>query len=330
MKVLVTGTAGHLGEALMRVLQEKGVDAVGIDIKASPYTTRVGSISDRNFVAQSMEGVDAVINAATLQKPHVVTHSHQEFIDANITGTLNLLEEAVLNKVKSFVYTSTTSTFGDMLVPPEGEPAIWVTEDVVPVPKNIYGVTKGAAEDLCQIFYRNHNLPCLILKTSRFFPEDDDKKSVRDSFDSDNIKANEFLYRRVDIEDVVTAHLLAIEKAPEIGFAKYIISATTPFCRDDLSELRVDGHSVVKRLFPEYEALYKKKDWKMVSQFDRVYVNEKARRELGWKPSYDFAHILNCLKEGRDFVSPLTRLVGVKGYHSEKFDGEPFPVPHNN
>lgn len=330
MKVLVTGSAGHLGEALMRVLEERGMDAVGIDKKDSPYTTKVGTISCRDFVAQSMKGIDAVIHCATLQKPHVVTHSHQDFIDTNLTGTLNLLEEAKLNGVKSFIYTSTTSTFGDMLRPPPGEPAIWVTEDVVPVPKNIYGVTKAAAEDLCQLFYRNHNLPCLILKTSRFFPEDDDKKSVRDSWDGENSKANEFLYRRADIEDIVSAHLLAIEKAPEIGFAKYIISATTPFTKDDLKELRGNAQAVVKRIFPEYEELYKEINWKMLSDFDRVYVNEKARKELGWKPRYDFAHILQCLREGKDFFSQLTRLVGIKGYHDEEFVGEPFPVVHDN
>ena len=61
-----------------------------------------------------------------------------------------LLEEAVAARVESFVYTSTTSVFGDALVPPQGAPAAWITEEVAPVPKNIYGVTKAAAEDLCE------------------------------------------------------------------------------------------------------------------------------------------------------------------------------------
>ena len=69
------------------------------------------------------------------------------FVDTNVTGTLNLLEEAVAAGVGRFVFTSTTSAFGRALTPPPGAPAAWVTEDVAPVPRNIYGVTKIAAED---------------------------------------------------------------------------------------------------------------------------------------------------------------------------------------
>ena len=183
----------------------------------------------------------AVFHAATLHKPHVATHSRQDFVDTNITGTLNLLEEAAAAGVESFIFTSTTSVFGDALMPPAGAPAAWVTEDVAPVPKNIYGVTKAAAEDLCQLFHRNRGLACLVLRTSRFFPEEDDNSDVREAYADDNIKANEYLYRRVEIEDVVDAHLLASERAPAIGFRKYIISATTPFLPEDLAELRVDA-----------------------------------------------------------------------------------------
>ena len=132
--------------------------------------------------------------------------------------------------------TSTTSAFGDALKPPPGEPAAWIDESVAPVPKNIYGVTKTAAEDLCQLFHRNEGLACIVLRTSRFFPEVDDDPAARAAFADDNPKANEFLYRRVAIEDVVEAHLLAAERAPAIGFGKYIISATTPFRREDCAE----------------------------------------------------------------------------------------------
>src|SRR5258708_38584454 len=106
-----------------------------------------------------------------------------------------------------------------------GAPAAWIDEEVSPRPKNIYGVTKAAAEDLCQLFHRNQKLPCLVLRTSRFFPEEDDSKEARDGFSDDNLKVNEYLHRRVDIEDIVSAHLLAAERAPALGGRKYIISA---------------------------------------------------------------------------------------------------------
>src|SRR6185437_2383427 len=94
MKALLTGSAGHLGEALVRALREAGHDAVGLDILPSPFTIHVGSIVDRAFVARCMKGVEWVFHPATLHKPHVATHERRDFIDVNVTGTLNLLEEA--------------------------------------------------------------------------------------------------------------------------------------------------------------------------------------------------------------------------------------------
>ena len=220
MKILVTGSAGHLGEALMRTLRGGEHEAVGVDLLASPYTDAVGSIVDRTFVAAMMKGVGAVLHAATLHKPHVVTHRRQAFVDVNVTGTLNLLEEAVAAKVRAFVFTSTTSAFGDALTPAADGPATWITEEVVPVPKNIYGVTKVAAENLCELAWRDDGLPCIVLRTSRFFPEDDDVPERRDAHHDANLKLNELLYRRADIDDIVGAHLLAIEKASAIGWMR--------------------------------------------------------------------------------------------------------------
>src|SRR5262249_19764631 len=150
------------------------------------------------------------------------------------------------------------------------------------VPRNIYGVTKTAAEDLCELFHRSHRLPCVILRTSRFFPEEDDNPTTRLAYEDDNVKVNEFLYRRVDLQDVVNAHLLASEKAPLIGLGRYIISATPPFCPDDLLELPVNASVVVRRRVPDYEEEYTRRGWSMFPGIDRVYVNELARRELGW------------------------------------------------
>lgn len=326
MKILVTGSAGHLGEALVRTIRDADNDVVGVDIKPSAFTDQVGSIIDRDFVAQCMERVDAVLHTATLHKPHVATHSRQDFVDTNVTGTLNLLEESVAQGVGAFVFTSTTSAFGDANRSGEGEPAAWITEEVVPQPKNIYGVTKVAAENLCQLFHRNQGLPCLVLRTSRFFPEDDDSKDARDAFDQTNLKVNEFLYRRVDVEDIVNAHLLAIEKASDIGFERFIISATTPFTQAHLLELRHNAVAVLEALLPNYREIYDPIGWQMLPGLDRVYVNTRARNRLGWNPKYDFAYLLKQLERSEQPFSELSRLVGSKGYHDVVFEDGPFPV----
>jgi UDP-glucose 4-epimerase len=326
MQILITGSGGHLGEALMRTLQDSVHQAIGLDLKTGPFTQRVGSIVDRSFVKECVRRVDAVIHTATLHKPHIATHTRQEFIDTNITGTLNLLEEAASAGVTRFVYTSTTSAFGRALTPPPGAPAAWITEEVVPAPKNIYGVTKVAAENLCELFHHQRGLPCLVLRTSRFFPEADDDHRQRAAFTGANLKVNELLYRRGDIEDMAGAHLLALEKAPAIGFARYIISATTPFRHDDLLELRRNAPEVVKRYVPEFESEYAKRNWTLPSSIDRVYVNELARTQLGWQPRHDFGSAIRSLRQEDDFRSPLARAIGEKGYHSTKFAQGPYPT----
>jgi UDP-glucose 4-epimerase len=326
MRILVTGSAGHLGEALVRTLQNTGHELVGLDIVNSRFTNEVGSIVDRSCVKRCLKGVDAVLHTATLHKPHIVTHTRQDFIDTNMTGTLNLLEEAASVGITSLIFTSTTSAFGDALTPPAGAPAVWVTEDITPVPRTIYGVTKRAAEDLCELFHRSHGLACLILRTSRFFPEGDDREATRLAYDDANVKANEYLYRRVELEDAVSAHVRALERAPSIGFGRYIISATTPFSPDDLLELRANAPRVVKRRVPGFEEEYARRGWKMFPCIDRVYVNARARRELGWQPRYDFGYVLDRLRAGEDPRSPLSRAVGSKGYHGRTCAGGPYPV----
>jgi len=266
---------------------------------------------------ECVAGAAAVVHSATLHKPHVGSHRKQKFVDTNVTGTLTLLEEAVAAGVGSFVFTSTTSALGRALTPAAGEPAAWLTEDVVPRPRNIYGVTKTAAEDLCELVHVEHGLPVVVLRTSRFFPESDDDDEVRGAYADANVKANEYLYRRVDVADVAEAHLLAMDRAAAIGLGKYIVSATTPFTPADLAGLREDAPAAVRRLFPDYEEEYFRRGWRMFPSIGRVYDNARARADLGWSPSYDFRAVLDALKRGEDPRSPLARAIGAKGYHDK-------------
>ena len=326
MRLLVTGSAGHLGEALVRSLHGNGFDVVGLDLLASPFTSVQGSITDRAVVGRCMRGVDAVIHAAALHKPHLVTHPKQAFVDANVSGTLVLLEEAVAAGAKTFLYTSTTSAFGKSLHTAPGAAAGWITEHTPSIPKNMYGLTKLSGEGLCEIFHGRQGLSCLALRTSRFFPEGDDREAIREGFEDANAKANEFLYRRVDVEDIVSAHVCALRRAASLPFGRYIVSATTPFKPEDAAELGVDAPAVVARRVPGYVEEYRRRGWRMFPTLDRVYDNTRARVDLGWKPLHDFERVLARLAVGEDPRSPLARAVGSKGYHDVTFDDGPFPV----
>ncbi len=315
MRVVVTGSSGHLGDALTWMLRTDGHDVVGMDIRPDGSTDLVGSIADRVFVRAALAGADAVVHTATLHKPHVDSHTRQDFVDTNISGTLTLLEESAAAGIGRFVFTSTTSSFGRALTPVAGAPAAWITEEVQPQPRNIYGATKIAAEDLCELVHRDTGLPVVILRVSRFFPEADDNAEISGSYPAENIQMNEMLYRRVDLEDVVDAHRLALERVLELGFGRYIISATTPFGVSDLAELRRDAPGVLRRYYPDYLDLYQRQGWQMFPQLDRVYINQRARDELGWRPRYTFGHLLQRLSAGMSTRSALSLAVGAKGYH---------------
>jgi UDP-glucose 4-epimerase len=327
MKVLVTGSSGHLGEALVRTLvQQPGIDVIGLDCKSSPTTHAVGLVTDRSLVSRLMPGVDVVYHTATLHKPHVATHSAQDFVDTNITGTLVLLEAAAAERVPSFVFTSTTSVYGDALQASVGGPAVWVTEDTVPIAKNIYGVTKLAAENLCHLFHRRHGLNCIVLRTSRFFPEEDDDRAKRERFSENNLKAIEFLYRRVEIEDVVSAHELAAKHCGDIGFGRYIISAVTPFHRGDITALNGQASGVLAERIPHYRDSFGNLGWQMLEQVDRVYDSSAAQRSLGWRPRHNFVDVLARVAGGGELLSELARAIGAKGYHGEVLEDGPYPV----
>ena len=95
MTIVVTGSAGHLGEALMRTLRAADRPALGLDLRPSPFTDRVGSINDRGFVGESLRGARVVVHCANLHKPHVSTRADEDFLITNAAGTLVLLETAV-------------------------------------------------------------------------------------------------------------------------------------------------------------------------------------------------------------------------------------------
>ena len=74
MKVLVTVSSGHLGEALVRTLRGAGHEVVGLDILPSPFTTCVGSVTERSEIRRCLRGVEQVYHTATLHRPHVDSH----------------------------------------------------------------------------------------------------------------------------------------------------------------------------------------------------------------------------------------------------------------
>lgn len=317
MRILLTGSSGWLGHHLAPLLTRNGHIVIGLDAVPGPYTQVVGTVADRSLIDRTMgvHGIEAIIHGAALHKPDIVRYPRQAFIDVNISGTLNLIEAAVAAGNDRFLFTSTTSLMirADVRGGPGAEGAWWMDEDFGPIePRNIYGLTKLAAEQACRLVHREHGINALILRTGRFFPEDDDTLATPSGV---NLKANELLHRRLTVEDAAAAHLAALEAAPQIGCDTFILSAPPPFTREDAEELARDPRAVIARRHPDAADLYAAAGWALPEVIDRVYDPSRAERRFGWRAQTDFGSVLAALRNGAelpfahdpDYISPIAR-----------------------
>ena len=272
MRVLVTGSSGRLGGAVAELVGAR-YEVVGLDRVPGRWTSVLGGVEDRGLVERAMRGIDAVIHTASLHAPDVGRFPEQAFVAVNVEATRHLLEIAAARGVRRVVYTSTTSVYGHALVPTDR--AVWVTEALVPGPRDVYDVTKLAAEELCSRFARDAGPPTICRRTARFFPEAPD------------LVAAYRLSRGVDVRDAAAAHLLAIEDRT-IRFGICNVSARSPFVEADLPELLVDAPSVIRRYYPWAEAAFAARGWRLPASIDRVYVIAKAEDALGYRPVYGF------------------------------------------
>ncbi|AQR75452.1 NAD(P)-dependent oxidoreductase [Sphingomonas sp. LM7] len=299
MRILLTGSSGWLGRFLAPMLRARGDDVIGLDVAPGVDTRIVGSVADRALVDRvfAEHGIEAVIHGGALHKPDIVRYPAQAFIDVNVTGTLNLLEAATAARHDRFVFTSTTSLMISTAIRNElADHAVWLDETSGPLePRNIYGVTKLAAEQLCRLAHLENGLNCVVLRTSRFFPEEDD---THRTLSGENMKANELLHRRLTVEDAARAHIAALARAPDIGFGCFIISAPTPFRRDECEEIKGDAMQVIVRHFSDAAALYAAKGWELPKSIGRIYDAALAEQVLGFRCETDFGSVLDAIRRG--------------------------------
>jgi UDP-glucose 4-epimerase len=200
-------------------------------------------------------------------------------VETNVGGTLYVLEAAYAAGIRRVVYTSTTSVYGAALTPRE-QRAVWVTEDLTPEPRDIYDVTKLAAEALCREFAREGRLSVVCLRVCRFFPE------------TPWVMAAHRLYRGADVRDIAAAHLLSLTADLTSDFELYNVAGPYAFLPEDCAALWASAPAVIEQRYPGLSAAFTSRGWMLPERIDRVYVSERARARLGYRPQYGIGELL--------------------------------------
>lgn len=286
MRVVVTGSSGRIGTAICKALGSI-CEVIGTDNRPSPATSFVGDISDRTLLARVMEGAEAVIHAGALHAPHVGVVPDSEFQRVNVDATSLVAETARDAGVRRLIFTSTTALYGARV---NVGMCAWIDEEARPIPKTIYHRTKFAAENILEDM-AGPNLSIRVLRISRCFPE------------PANLMAIYRLYRGIDLRDAVEAHVRALgNRGP--AFQRYVISAQTPFLREDLAELATNASDVIARRAPALFKEFTRRGWALPTGIDRVYTSANAADGLEWRPQYGFESVLELLSAGHSGVLP--------------------------
>lgn len=185
MNILVTGGAGFIGSNLIPKLLALGHQVRVLDnlsIGPSPLSTsaavelRVGDVRDRQAVDKAVNGIDAVVHLAAQTNVQRSIESPRDDFQANVEGTLNLLEASVKQSVRKFVFASSNAAVGQAAALP-------VHEGLCPKPLSPYGSSKLTGEAYCAAFYHSYGLETAALRFANAYgPRSTHKTSVVASF----------------------------------------------------------------------------------------------------------------------------------------------------
>ena len=295
MRFLVTGGAGFIGSNIVIRLVEKGYAVRVLDNFATGSRTNLEQVVDdieliegdiRDFwtVVKATKGVDYILHQAALPSVPRSIDNPLTTTEVNINGTLNILEAARFNEVQRIVYASSSSVYGDT-------PEMLKSEEMKPMPKSPYAITKLAGEEYCISFYQLYGLQTVALRYFNVFgPKQNPfsqysavipkfisllKGGRRPTIWGDGTTSRDFTY----IENVVNANILACEKKEAAG--KVInIACQAGFTLNEMVEKlnSILGTNIAPTYGPE----------KIGDVKHSLADISRARKILGYEPIIDF------------------------------------------
>ncbi len=136
MKIMVTGSAGYIGQPLVQMLSDSGHDVTGIDMRPGPSTLQADI---RDLDPMIFTGIDAIVHLAGVSFAPEWTDADDIIWDANVEGTRRLVEHCEAAGVSRFIFASSASIF-------EGTSGTPATLDTAPMPVSAYGRSKACGE----------------------------------------------------------------------------------------------------------------------------------------------------------------------------------------
>lgn len=175
MKCLITGVAGFIGSHLAERLLREGFELIGIDSFVDNYPKNIkennikGLLQSSKFkfveasigninLSEIVDQVDVVYHQAAI--PGVRSswgQNFEQYTVNNINATQTLLEACKYQRIKKFIYASSSSVYGDAMELP-------VRESSPKSPISPYGVTKLAGENLASLYFKCYGVPTVSLR----------------------------------------------------------------------------------------------------------------------------------------------------------------------
>ena len=246
-KVLVTGSCGFLGHHLVKELKKRGFYVIGVD-NLSGSTDEYANFADLfwkvdcgDLEAEDLKGIKWVFHTAALPRVPYSIEFPLETNHANVTETLKLLMAARDAKVEKFIYSSSSSVYGDQKEFP-------TSEEAHVSPLSPYAVQKLAAEHYTEVFREVYNLPTVSLRYFNLYGEEQradnpytgvitkfiqmNHENKHLTIFGDGEQRRDFTY----VGDVVEANLLTAEK----GLGVYNVGTGTNTSVKEIAEIISD------------------------------------------------------------------------------------------
>lgn len=295
-KILVTGTEGEVGSALLPQLAKR-YDATGFDIKPheGPMKAIQGDLTNYEEVAAAAEGMDAIVHMAVL----LCRPEQDKSIDINVKATANVLQAAVDKGVRRVVYCSTVwaSGHGDT------EPYQPIDEDVPCAPVCMYGQTKWMGELMTDYYHRMHGLETIVIRFCGYYHVKGYGDNGEIDWDNADIPAIVGRYlgggsKLMNPADLGEAFGLAVEK-PEAAGERFIIGCYTPYTAADAAALRSTPAAVAQKYYPGATEFFEEAGFKP-NPVRFFFSHEKARTRLGFRSQHDLGDLMRLYREWRD------------------------------